>query len=137
MPKLSLKDIVIQEHTPLGAVVIYELKGDKSEIKIGRASSNDIAIPEKGYRDKDIGIDKVALTMSREHCTIKYDGSNFTIYDKVGDKESTLGTYVNGEKVPEKGVVLKNKDKLKFGDYELEVMISEAESNDIAVLEEE
>jgi len=130
MTKLSLKDMVIQEYNPLGDVVIYSPKEDKNEIKIGRARSNDIAIPERGYRDEDI--DKIALTMSREHCTVKYDGSNFIIYDKVGNKKSTLGTYVNRNKVSEKGVVLKNKDKLKLGSYKLEVIIEKDEELKLA-----
>jgi len=124
MAKLSLRDIIIQKYNSLNPVVIYEPEGEKSEIKIGRASSNDIAIPKAGYRDE--AIDKVVLTMSREHCTVKYDG-NFTVYDKVGKKKSKHGTYVNGVKVPETGVVLKNNDKLMLGSYELEVILSDEE----------
>ncbi len=62
-----------------------------------------------GRGDADCRLDDNGL--SRVHATVYRDGGNVWIVDE----NSTNGSFVNGEKVPGSGTILKNGDKIKIG----------------------
>ena len=101
--------------------VEYPLSDDET-IQIGRDLDNDIIIPDRKYRNSLDGpakleFDKIAKTISREHCII-YQNSGKEPY--ITDGMSTRGTTVNGLNLNEDmNANLKNGDILKLGDYEL------------------
>lgn len=116
--KVKLTDKTIEMSTP-GAFVIYELLEDKDRAIIGRGVNCDVRLPRDGYRNETI--DKITLTVSKQHCLIYEKGGLIGIMD-----DSTNGTYIDGKKIPsKKGILLKNGAILKLGDYELEVSIGE------------
>jgi len=76
-----------------------ELPADR-RVVLGRSKAADIRIPDRN--------------MSRQQCAIWQGSSGYM----VEDLESTNGTYLNGTRV--KNAVLKDGDRLKFGDTEIE-----------------
>lgn len=76
-----------------------ELPADR-RVVLGRSKASDIRIPDRN--------------MSRQQCAIWQGSSGYM----VEDLESTNGTYLNGTRV--KNAILKDGDRLKFGDTEIE-----------------
>jgi len=142
MGKLKLHDLVTGE--------VIEAP-DKPELRIGRHRDNDVPIPSLDVRDRrDRGelteIEQCALTIamsvSNDHARIaRYpvitmeQGEKIRDWDySLSDLMSTNGTYVNGRKLEgvrrDAGigdtinqVRLNNHDKIRFGPYEMEVLI--------------
>ncbi len=81
-----------------------ELPADR-RVTLGRSKTSDIRIPDRN--------------MSRQHCAIWHGSSGYM----VEDLESTNGTHLNGTRV--KNAVLKDGDRLKMGDTELEFRVQE------------
>ena len=80
----------------------------KSDTRVGRESHNDIVIP------KD--------TISSDHATIKYKDGNFYLEDQ----RSSNGTSLNNKKIePNKSILLKNGDSIKFDAYEFRLTLPE------------
>jgi hypothetical protein len=75
----------------------------------GRASSNDIVLPE--------------FTISNHHFHFRYEATRLVLID-LG---STNGSYVNGQRLePEVRVAVANGAKLVFGRYQFEFMTAQA-----------
>jgi pSer/pThr/pTyr-binding forkhead associated (FHA) protein len=93
MPKLILS---------MDGLVLKEIELDKERISIGRRSTNDIQIDN--------------LAISGEHAVIT------CILDDafLEDRNSTNGTYVNGQ--PVKKHVLRNNDIIELGKYRLKFL---------------
>jgi hypothetical protein len=93
MPKLILS---------MDGLVLKEIELDKERISIGRRSTNDIQIDN--------------LAISGEHAVIT------SILDDafLEDRNSTNGTYVNGQ--PVKKHVLRNNDVIELGKYRLKFL---------------
>jgi len=98
-------DVILIHSTPEGS---KEIALDGDSLSFGRAGEAD-------YRFDD-------NSLSRLHATIYRDGDNLWIVDE----NSTNGTFVNEERVPERGTPLENRDTIRLGnDTELRVRLVE------------
>jgi type VI secretion system protein len=97
---------------PAGASGAETLKVlDGGELTIGRDTSSDWALPSK--------------IVSRRHCVISGSGDRFCLTDT-----SKNGVYVDDEEMPigeDKTVTLHDGQRLRIGDYEIQVEIDAAE----------
>jgi pSer/pThr/pTyr-binding forkhead associated (FHA) protein len=101
-------DVILIHPTPDGT---EEISLDGESLSFGRGSEAD-------YRFEDDGL-------SRLHATIYRDDDNLWIVDE----NSTNGTFVNGESVPERGTPLESGDTIRIGNYtELKVRFRESRS---------
>lgn len=67
---------------PSNSGTLVPLKGDRGEIRIGRASHNDVIIDNP-------------LVVSRKHAVLAWAGDKYL----VRDLGSTIGTFVNGQRI--------------------------------------
>ena len=120
--KIKLIDKVISRLAEREASYSHEIKGEEA-ITLGRGREVCFAFPSIIYLDNlttDSEEYKILLpmskTVSRKHCTIIYDGSNFKIVDGVDGKKSRDGVSVNGKPVLDKeGAQLNSGDKITLG----------------------
>ncbi len=131
--KIQLTDLVIK-NSPAKAEVIYKPQDEnKTKITIGRASTNDIVIPNPKYRN--CGYPKIserASYVSREtHCLI------FESKGGIGVKNfSKTKTYINNKEIPDgTAALLRDGDILKLCSYELQVKIGGDEAEDLKVVD--
>lgn len=139
--KIKLVDTVISGLA--GKRKAYLLPKDNGEVTLGRGREVDITVPNIGYLnsigedpEKKAIISSASGRISKQHCTITYEGSDFKIYDGVGNEKSRCGTFVN--KTPVDGETqLTNRDKINLdGKYILEVLVVEDEPANLKVVEE-
>lgn len=76
---------------------------DKPEMKLGRSPKQ----ADFAFEDD--------VTMSRLHCTIVQEGGDYRIYDD----QSTSGSFVNEQRVPEYGLQLVDGDEVRLGAVKL------------------
>jgi predicted component of type VI protein secretion system len=87
-----------------GAQIRYALQGDWMLVRIGRASDNDLVIPQ--------------ARVSRYHAQLRRVETTWLVYD-LG---STNGTFVNAERLePERPRGLPVPGTLRLGDFDLRV----------------
>jgi type VI secretion system FHA domain protein len=87
----------------------------KDRAFIGRATENDIALPDSEKR------------VSSKHARLDRQGTTL----QITDLGSTNGTFVNGRKLePNSGVDLKDGDRISIGLYSLQVLAIEDDSGD-------
>jgi pSer/pThr/pTyr-binding forkhead associated (FHA) protein len=90
---------VIAAETPLASPIAV----NQEETRLGRSPNlADIALTQD-------------LTVSRLHATITWDGQVYRLYDE----ESTSGTWVNDQRVPEYGAQLIDGDEIFLGKVHL------------------
>lgn len=129
--KATLWDLTIRNYTPNGVLVSYQLSQGTSTI--GRSRQCTISLPKEEYAHDSIR--KTACTVSRQHCEIYREDSNFLINDHL-NPGSRNGIYINGTRLGQgERVNLRNGDVLKLGDYELEFRIGEEDPEKIEVVE--
>ncbi len=103
-----MMDVILRHLTPEGS---KEIALDGDSLSFGRGGEAD-------YRFDD-------NSLSRLHATIYRDGDNLWIVDE----NSTNGTFVNEERVPERGTPLENRDTIRLGnDTELQVRFAEPQT---------
>ncbi len=93
-----------------------ELKGKRfpikpGGIKLGRSSSNDVAIPD--------------IELSRSHCIFEMYGESVL---RVTDLASANGTRVNGKDIGSKSVELNSDDVVEVGDTRIRIVTNRPES---------
>ncbi len=77
---------------------------DADELKLGRSSNRADIVFENDN------------TVSRIHASIVREGSDYRIFDE----QSTGGTWVNGQRVPEHGMQLMDRDEIRLGAVRLQ-----------------
>ena len=79
---------------------------NKSNICLGRSTHNDISIGELDTK----------IVVSRKHAQFRFEEDGWVLYDGVGGKPSSYGTYVDGEKLmPGCGCLLRDGQHIVFG----------------------
>jgi pSer/pThr/pTyr-binding forkhead associated (FHA) protein len=82
---------------------LAEFMLEKTEIMLGRASSDDVLLNHD-------------TSTSRHHALLKHEDGHYVIYDQ----RSTNGVFVNGQKlVQDVGCTLEDGDHISIGNYEL------------------
>jgi len=109
--------------------VKYELPGWLRKLEVGRGKKeNGLTIPDKGYRDS---LDKTKQNLLDQIATQVLRKTHFILYQEGEDKKiaackATNSVFLNDEQLPY-GIKfpLVNYDKIRLGDYRLEVRIEE------------
>lgn len=96
----------------IGSPVLLPKRGAPAEVRI-RALRGELVLG----RDRNCDAVVVEPTISRQHARLGFDGERFWVVD-LG---SSVGTWVNGERVSERELRLG--DKVRFGQAEFEVAI--------------
>jgi len=100
-------------HVASGQVLLFE--PERSEFLVGRPD------PVTGTQPEiNLGPFDVNRTLSRRHAKILREGGLYSVREEVG---TTNGTFVNGERIKTgAAVVLKPRDRLRFGSIEVELI---------------
>lgn len=111
-PPPAVQNLALR-HVASGQVLLFE--PDRNEFLVGRPDPVTGTQPEINLGPFDMN-----RTLSRRHAKILREGGLYSVREEVG---TTNGTFVNGERIKTgTAVVLKPRDRLRFGSIEVELI---------------